>query len=66
MTKIADVLYKVDCGRGNQIQVIHCDRMRKRRKQVLVGEETEPHNAASNDEIAVGTETQMNRSLIKK
>ena len=36
--KLSDVLYKVDCGRAGSIQVIHVDRLRKVREQVLTGE----------------------------
>ena len=38
-TKLSRVLYKVNCGRSGSWSVIHCDRMRKARKQVLTGED---------------------------
>ena len=37
--KLSDVLYRVDCGRAGGDQVIHCDRMRKSKSQILQGEE---------------------------
>ncbi len=37
--KLSDVLYKVNCGRAEKVQVIHCDRLRKAREQLLAGEE---------------------------
>lgn len=36
--KLSDILYKVDCGRNQSLQVIHCDRMRKCKDQTLFGE----------------------------
>lgn len=33
--KLSSVLYKVDCGRGKTIQVVHCDRIRKCKQQFL-------------------------------
>ena len=36
---MSDVLYKVNCGRLNNIQVIHCNCMRKCKKQTLLGEQ---------------------------
>lgn len=36
--KLSDVLYKVDCGRNRSEQVIHCDRIRKCKSQVLPNE----------------------------
>ena len=37
--RLSDVLYKVNCGRLGSIQVIHCDRMRKAKSQLLLGED---------------------------
>ena len=37
--KLSDALYKVNCGREGLMQVIHCDRLRKARQQVLVRED---------------------------
>ena len=34
-SKVSDVLYDIDCGRNGSNQVIHCDRVRKQRPQVL-------------------------------
>ena len=39
--KVSDVLFKVDCGRSGSIQVIHVNRLRKAREQLLRGENTE-------------------------
>lgn len=36
--RIAEVLYKVNCGRAGSWSIIHCDRMRKAKKQILTGE----------------------------
>jgi len=36
--RISDVLYKVDCGRYGSFQVIHVDRLRRAKGQVLLGE----------------------------
>ena len=45
--KMSDVLYKVNCGRLNNIQVIHCNRMRKCKKQTLLGEQPPEDKKAS-------------------
>ena len=37
--KLSDSLYKVNCGRESQVQVIHCDRLRKARQQMLARED---------------------------
>ena len=36
--KLSQVLYKVNCGRSDSLQIIHVDRIKKARKQVLHGE----------------------------
>ena len=36
--KLADVLYKVNCGRNGTVQVIHCKRIRSCKQQVLRNE----------------------------
>lgn len=36
--KVSNVLYEVDCGRDNQLQIVHCDRIKKTRGQALRGE----------------------------
>ena len=49
--KLSDVLYKVDCGRSGSVQVIHTDRMRKIKSQVLRGENLYlPVQTGSSDE----------------
>ena len=35
--KLSEVMYKVNCGRNRTDQVIHCDRIRIRRQQILRG-----------------------------
>ena len=37
--KLADSLYKINCGREGQVQVIHCDRLRKAKQQELARED---------------------------
>ena len=48
--KVSEVLYKVNCGPGVIVQVIHCDRIRKCKKQTLRNE-TE---SLSGDDISLG------------
>jgi hypothetical protein len=36
--KLSEVLYEVDCGRNNEPQLIHCDRLKRKIKQRLRGE----------------------------
>ena len=48
--KVSGVLYKVNCGRSGTWSIIHCDRMRKARKQVLAGEVLEDDEAISLEE----------------
>lgn len=53
--KLFDVLYKVNCGRSGSTSVIHCDRMRKAKEQVLAGEvfdgdQTTVENELSSDD----------------
>jgi hypothetical protein len=38
--KISNVLYKIDCGRAGSFQIIHVDRLKRAKGQVLNGEET--------------------------
>lgn len=40
--KVSDFLYEIDCRKYGQIQVVHCDRIRKRNSQQLRGEERFP------------------------
>ena len=37
--KLSDSLYKINCAREGQSQVIHCDRLRKAKQQVLARED---------------------------
>ncbi|XP_062592958.1 uncharacterized protein K02A2.6-like [Saccostrea cucullata] len=39
LAKVSEVLYKVNCGRNGKDQIIHCDRMKRCRGQVLRGED---------------------------
>ena len=39
LDKLSDSLYKINCGRESQVQVIHCDRLRKAKQQVLARED---------------------------
>ena len=58
--KLSEVLYKVNCGRNNAEQIIHCDRIKLCRQQVLRGELEQPdtdgheeghvHEPENNDE----------------
>ena len=58
--KLSEVLYKVNCGRNNAEQIIHCDRIKLCRQQVLRGEleqsdiegheEGHAHEPETNDE----------------
>ena len=41
VAKVSEVLYKVNCGRNGKEQVVHCDRMKACKAQVLRGEGTE-------------------------
>lgn len=41
LTKHSEVLYGVDCGRKGSELVIHCDRLRRKRGQMLRGESEE-------------------------
>ena len=55
--KISGVLYNVNCGRSGTWSIIHCDRMRKARKQVLAGEVIEDDEAISlEDELLLEDE----------
>lgn len=40
LEKWSDVLYAVNCRRKGERQIIHCDRLRKKRNQTLRGEDT--------------------------
>ena len=52
-TKQSGVLYKVNCGRSGSWSVIHCNRMRKARKQVLIGENDEAEQVDIEDELVL-------------
>lgn len=47
----SDVLYAVSCGRKGEKQIIHCDRLRKKRNQTLNFEDTEIENESLLDEV---------------
>ena len=38
-SRMSDVLYSVDCGRSNSVQIVHVERMRRLKRQTLTGEE---------------------------
>ena len=48
--KLTEVLYKVNCGRNGREQVIHCDRMKACREQVLRGETSMSNDLNVEDE----------------
>jgi hypothetical protein len=41
--KLSEVLYEVDCGRNNEPQIIHCDRLKRKVKQRHRGESERDH-----------------------
>lgn len=45
LAKISEVLYKVNCGRNGKEQIVHCDRMKACKAQVLRGEDIEPESS---------------------
>lgn len=47
LAKISEVLYKVNCGRNGKEQMVHCDRMKACKAQVLRGEDIEPESSDS-------------------
>jgi len=62
--KLSEVLYKVDCGRANTIQVIHCDRLKKARSQILTGEtEAESHTPETEEEITDEQENNQHEEI---
>ena len=50
--KLSDILYKVNCGQNRTDQIIHCDRIKRCREQILRGEaeqtDLDPHSDDSN------------------
>ena len=59
--KLSDVLYRVDCGRDHKTQIIHCDRMKLAKQQVLAYENPfEEHSVEtevfSEDEVSSQSE----------
>ena len=48
---MSNVLYKVNCGRSGNVQIILCDRLRKCKSQVLVDEETVVETRAELDSL---------------
>ena len=67
--KLSEVLYKVNCGRNNAEQIIHCDRIKLCRQQVLRGEleqadiegheEGHAHESEKNDESEADRENEI-------
>ena len=46
--KLSDVLYRLDCGRDHKVQIIHCDRMKLTKQQMLAHESPfEEHSVES-------------------
>jgi hypothetical protein len=41
LSKVCEVLYKISCGRNGKEQVVHCDRRKMCKAQVLKGEDAE-------------------------
>ena len=48
--KVSDVLVNINCGRNGAPQDIHIDRVRKARKQILIGESEEAGMPEQSDE----------------
>ena len=63
--KLSDILYKVNCGYNRTKQVIHCDRIRLCKQQILRGEtdlidnETMADDSSSNDDFHSVNEDNM-------
>jgi len=51
ISRVSDVLYKVDCGREQADQVVHCDRLRKCKSQVLNNETNTENELANVDHV---------------
>ena len=51
--KVSEVLYEVDSGRNGQLQIVHCDRLRRKVVQSLRGE----------NEIEANVQTEQNDSI---
>lgn len=47
--RLSEVLYKVNCGRSGEEQIIHCDRLMKAKKQVLTGENQDNETISENE-----------------
>jgi hypothetical protein len=60
IAKITDVTYKINCGRKGKPQVIHVDRIRKKYRQNLPGEESE---RIESSEETVATDDLPNESM---
>jgi transposase InsO family protein len=54
LSMVSEVLYKVNCGRNGKEQVVHCDRMKKSKPQVLRGEG--PNFSDSSEKMDEGNE----------
>ena len=59
--KLSASLYKVNCGRQGITQVIHCDRIRKAKKQTLAWEEGKGNNEANAPEANDEPDVEDNR-----
>ena len=49
-SRLSDVTYLVDCGRNGRDQVIHVDRMRPLRSQILTGEMANDESSVKDDD----------------
>ena len=62
--KLSDVLYRVNCGRANTLQVIHCDRMRKAKEQILTNEELDNTGSLPNAETELDIDITSSDKLV--
>ena len=51
--KLSNSLYKVNCGREGMVQVIHCDRLRKAKQQLLTGETDQVEVSIGEEEATI-------------
>ena len=47
LEKCSDITYKVDCGPRGMPQMIHVDRLRIKKKQILTHEQSEPYHTVA-------------------
>ncbi|MCG8044654.1 MAG: DDE-type integrase/transposase/recombinase, partial [Candidatus Thiodiazotropha endolucinida] len=52
LEKVSGVLYKVNCGRNKSPQIIHCDRMKSCKGQILRNEELVDMETVQNSEVS--------------